>query len=152
MKLKVLLAIGLITSTITGLLLYLCLRLCQNRRRRRSTFPSITPFSPAPEVIPLIPVYPQPPDCTPEPPKLEPEPEPATPDPIVPPKLNPLQKRPKRHVISKEELEIARRFAEGKVAELTMGIVYRNGVLEITISKIDKIHDSINKQVGFSIL
>lgn len=55
--------------------------------------------------------------------------------------------RPQRHVISKEELEIARRFAEGKVAELTMGILYRNGVLEITIRKIEKIHDSINKQV-----
>ena len=47
------------------------------------------------------------------------------------------------------DLEIARRFAEGKVAELEMWIFYRNSVLEMTIRKIDKIHDSINKKEAY---
>eukprot|EP00116_Pleurobrachia_bachei_P000729 sb/3460991/ len=46
-----------------------------------------------------------------------------------------------------EEVELMRkRYSEGKVAEITICVQYRNGILEMNINQIAKIHPTINKR------
>ena len=76
------------------------------------------------------------------------KPKPPSPPPLPPPprprRLNPLIR-----LKTEQDLEVSRRYEEGKVAELEMWIFFRNNVLEMTIRKIDKIHSSINKKEAY---
>jgi len=45
--------------------------------------------------------------------------------------------------------DILQRFVDGKVAELSLSIVYNGTMLEMTVQKIDKIHGSINKKTAY---
>lgn len=72
-----------------------------------------------------------------------PNPKPLPPTPR-PSRFNPLSRRK-----TELDLEVEKRYAMGKVAELEMWILFRDNVLEMTIKKIDKIHSSINKKEAY---
>ena len=169
MELLILLAVALSSgvSMSAGLVL-LCYKLCYKRKPswqadRKSEFPYIpirpitdrthrshtsvhTIQPPSHEEEQLLPPNPLPKKLStipevepPKPPAAESDPPPPT-----PPRPHPFVTRK-----TQQDLEIARRFAEGKVAELEMWIIFRNNILEMTIRKIDKIHDSINKKEAY---
>ena len=76
------------------------------------------------------------------------KPIPPPPQPLPPPP-RPRRPNPLIRLKTEQDLEVSKRYEEGKVAELEMWIFFRNNVLEMTIRKIDKIHSSINKKEAY---